>query len=171
MSAAQPSKVGFFDRSILTGTVKVGREQMGEEYGFKAFRTDNDKNVTINLYSKTFPFTQLHFPPIVMTNREFLDQFITILNKEVRLNINGTEMSPGTWNADEDDMRKVSVVVQRDIPNPPSSQEMKEFSSASKGGKSRRRGQRSKKRSRKTKHRRGGADSQPATARIQMSRR
>jgi hypothetical protein len=128
--------------------VKVGREQMGEEYGFKAFRTDNDTNVTIYLYSKTFPYTKLHFTPIVMTNREFLDQFIPILNTEERLMINEKEISPGKWNADEDDIRKVRVVVRRD---PPSSQEMKTLYN---GGKSRRRCKRSKKHSRKTMYRR-----------------
>ena len=148
------SAVGFFDRPILTGTYHSGGGN-DLHYNFKAYKIGD--NVEIHYYIKSFP-TNVNRPIIKMTYMQFLHQFIPILNQNgQQLVINGIKIAPGTWKAKEDDIRKI-----RD------DTEMQEMS---KGGKSRRRGQRSKKRSRKTKHRRGGAEAQPASARIQMSGR
>jgi hypothetical protein len=148
--SAQTSKVGFFDRSILSGTYHSGGGNKGNKgndlhYNFKAFKIGDD--VEIHYYINRFSFHKM--PIIKMTCKQFEDNFIPILNTKELLKIGGVEIAPGNWNADQDDIRKVRDVVRRE--NPPSSQEMKTLSN---GGKSRRRCKRSKKRSRKTMHRR-----------------
>jgi hypothetical protein len=142
MSAAQNSKVGFFSRPILTGTWKSGEM----EFIFKAFRTNNNKNVRIEIYREKFP-RNWHFSSIVMTYGQFVNNFIPILNEVgAALIIDGEHKAPGTWKTTSD--------ISKYVADRAMNMEMKSITPKSSGGKSRRRGERSKKRARKTKHRR-----------------
>jgi|LakMenEpi03Aug12_release.lakeMendotaPanAssembly.Ray.scaffolds.fasta_scaffold14101_10 hypothetical protein len=146
---ARTSDVRFSDKHILMGTLESG----DTTFKFKAYKIGDQ--VEIHTYIEKF-FTIVPYHIIKMTYSQFLHQFIPILNTKDQLKINDKEISPGTWKAKEDDIRKSLFDV-----------EMPEM--MPKGGKSRRRCKRSKKRSRKTKHRRGGEYGQPASTRIQMS--